>query len=184
MNENKKIWGIIAFSLAGMCLLACGGLGLIVLFAPNIYQFSLDRSSLNVGSIAPDFELTELKGESMRLSQFRGQPILLTFAATWCPDCRTETPVLQELHTSHPELVIVTVDSKESPETVQGFVDEFGVTYPILLDTNGSTSDQYRIFAIPTGLFIDAQGIIRAKIIENVTPQLLAEKLPLIGINP
>ena len=62
MNDNKKLWTIIAISLAGLCLLTCGGLGLIVLFAPNIYQFSLDRSSLNVGTTAPDFELTELKG--------------------------------------------------------------------------------------------------------------------------
>jgi peroxiredoxin len=184
MNNNKTWWVIIAISLAGICLLACGVIGLFVLFAPNLYQFSLEQSSLNVGTAAPDFKLTGLSGEYMRLSQFRGQPVLLTFAATWCPDCRAETPVLQGLHIRHPELAILTVDSKESPEIVQSFVNKFGVTYPVLLDTDGAVSDQYRIFAIPTGLFIDAEGIIRVKVIDNLTARLLAEKLPLIGVEP
>lgn len=184
MEKRKNGLVIIAILLAGICLLACGGIGLVVFFAPNIYQFSLDQSSLNVGTPAPDFELTALSGETVRLSQYRGQPVLLTFGATWCPDCRAETSQLQELHVSHPELNILAVDSKESPDIVQNFVDDFGITYPILLDADGTASDLYRVFAIPTGLFIDAEGIIRAKVIENVTPQLLAEKLPLIGIEP
>jgi peroxiredoxin len=184
MKKKKNVLMIIAMWLAGLCLLACGGMVLFILFEPQIYQFSLDQSSLKVGTPAPDFELRALNGETLRLSQFRGRPVLLNFGATWCPDCRAETPQLQELHTSHPELNIILVDSKEDADTVQKFVDEFRITYPILLDTDGATSDLYRIFAIPTGLFIDAEGIIRAKVIENVTPQLLSEKLPLIGIEP
>ena len=58
------------------------------------------------------------------------------------------------------------------------------MTHPILLDQDGSISNLYQVFTIPTELFIDADGIIHAKIIERVTPGLLAEKLPLIGINP
>ena len=184
MNKKKNWLAIIAISLAGICFLACGGISLAIHFAPNIYQSSLDQSSLKVGTPAPDFELTALNGETIRLSHYRGQPVLLTFGATWCPDCRAETPLVQELHVNHPELVIILVDSKESSAAVQKFADEFGITHPILLDTDGATSDTYRIIAIPTELFIDVKGIIRAKIVESVTPKLLAEKLPLIGIEP
>jgi peroxiredoxin len=183
-KKNKNVLAIIAISIAGICLLVCAGIGLVVLLAPNIYQFTLDQTSLKVGSPAPDFVLTALDGGTVKLSQYLGQPVLLTFGATWCPDCRVEGPLLQELHIKHPELMIVLVDSKESGEIVQNYAGEFKITHPILLDPEGKTSDLYQITAIPTELFIDTRGIIRAKIIESVTPKLLAEKLPLIGIEP
>jgi peroxiredoxin len=184
MNKKKNWWVIVAISLAGICLLTCAGIGLVVRFGPNLYQSTLDQSSMKVGTAAPDFELTGLNGDTIRLSQYRGQPVLLTFGATWCPDCQAETPLLRKLHIDHPELVILLVDSKEKQEVVQNYADESGITHPILLDPDGAISDQYKIFAIPTELFIDGQGIIQAKLIETVTPQLLAEKLPLIGIKP
>lgn len=184
MNKKTNWLVIFMVSIVGICLITCAGISLLAHFAPNIYQYFLDNSSLSVGDSAPDFELMSLDGESLRLSQFRGQPILLSIGATWCPDCRVEAPLLQELHESYPELVVVLVDSKESPQVVQDFANEFGLTHPILLDRDGAVMRLYQVFAIPTELFIDADGIIRAKIIERVTPELLAEKLPLIGIDP
>jgi peroxiredoxin len=183
--KKKPNWLLIAgLSLAGLCLIGCLAAALISLFFPSFFQAYLENSSLASGDAAPDFELTALTGETIRLSQFRGQPVLLSIGATWCPDCRKEAPLLQELHETHPELVILMVDSKEGPDIVQQFADEFGITHPILLDRDGAVMELYQVFAIPTDLFIDAEGIIRAKIIESVTSQLLAEKLPLIGLEP
>ena len=183
--EKKNTWlAIIIISIIGICLIGCLGIGLAVRLAPNIYQYSLENSSLKVGEAAPDFELTSLEGQTMRLSQFKGQPVLLSLGATWCPDCRKEAPLLEELHKAHPELVVLLVDSNEGPDMVQNFADEFDITYPILLDQDGSVSKLYQIFAIPTVLFIDVEGIIQAKMIEGATPQLLAKKLPLIGVDP
>lgn len=184
MEKNNTRLAIILISIIGVCLICCLGVGLALRFAPNIYQYSLENSSLKVGDIAPDFELTALTGETVRLSQFNGQPVLLTMGATWCPDCRLEAPLLQALHENHPELIVLLVDSKESADVVRQFADEFGITHPILLDTDGAVSTLYQVFAIPTEIFIDKDGVIQAKIIERVTPELLAEKLPLIGINP
>jgi hypothetical protein len=82
------------------------------------------------------------------------------------------------------KLVVLLVDSKEGPDVVQSFADEFGITHPILLDWDGKVSELYQIFAIPTELFIDEDGIIQAKLVERVTPGLLAEKLPMIGVTP
>ncbi|HET9912509.1 MAG TPA: redoxin domain-containing protein [Anaerolineales bacterium] len=183
--KKKPNWLLIAgLSLAGLCLIGCLAAVVISLFFPSFFQAYLENSSLAIGEAAPDFELTALTGETIRLSQFRGQPVLLSIGATWCPDCRKEAPLLQELHKTHPELVILMVDSKEGPDIVQQFADEFGITHPILLDRDGAVMELYQVFAIPTDLFIDAEGIIRAKIIESVTSQLLAEKLPLIGVEP
>jgi peroxiredoxin len=184
MKKKINWWVIIGVSVVGICLVSCLGVGLLVSFAPDIYERMIENSSLNVGSTAPDFELTSLTGETVRLSQFNGQPVLLSIGATWCPDCRLEAPVLEETHQTYPELVVLLVDSKESADVVQVFADEFGITHPILLDLDGKVSEQYQIFAIPTVLFIDADGIIRAKVIEGATPQSLAKYLPLIGVDP
>ena len=183
--KKKTNWlAILSISVVGICLIGCLGIGLTIRLAPNIYQYSLESSSLKVGDPAPDFELTSLEGETVRMNQFTGQPVLLSIGASWCPDCRVEAPLLQELHENHPELVVLLIDGKESPDIVQDFANEFGITHPILLDRDGAVSKLYQVFAIPTELFIDANGIIRAKIIERVTPELLVEKLPLIGIAP
>ena len=91
---------------------------------------------------------------------------------------------MEKLHKKHPELIILLIDSKESPRVVQAFVDEFGITHPVLLDKDGAVSELYQVFAIPTEILIDKDGIIRAKIVESVTPELLAEKLPLIDVEP
>lgn len=184
MEKKNTRLAIVLILIMGVCLLACLGAGLAVRFWPNILQYSLENSSLKVGDPAPDFELMSLDGKSIRLSQFMGQPVLLSIAASWCPDCRLEAPLLQELHKEHPDLVVLMIDSKEGADVVQGFADDFGITYPILLDRDGKIMELYQVFAIPTNLFIDADGVIRAKIIEQVTPELLAEKLPLIGVNP
>jgi peroxiredoxin len=184
MKKKPNFLVIIGLSLGGLCLLGCLVVGGLALFFPSIYHYSLENSSLAIGESAPDFELISLTGETIRLSQFQGQPVVLSIGASWCPDCRIEAPILEELHKKHPELIILLVDSKETPEVVQAFVDEFGITHPVLLDKDGAVSELYQILAIPTEIFIDKDGMIRAKIIESVTPELLAEKLPLIGVNP
>ena len=183
--QKKNTWlAIILISIIGICLIGCLGIGLVIRFAPNLYQHSIENSSLQVGDAAPDFELTSLEGETVRLSQFQGQPVLLSIGATWCPDCRKEAPLLEQLHRDHPELIVLLVDSNEGPDVVQKFADEFDITHPILLDQDGSVLKLYQVFAIPTVLFIDVDGVIQAKIIEGATPELLAKKLPLIGVDP
>lgn len=185
MKQKRPGWfPILVLSLVGLCLLCWLVGGIAVALAPQLYTMSQENSSLKIGTSAPDFALTTLTGESVHLSDFKGQPVVLTFGATWCPACRKGVPVINQLYESHPELVILLVDSKENAELVQVYAAEMKITHPILLDPDGKVLEQYRVFAIPTELFIDKNGIIKAKIIEQVTPELLAEYLPLIGINP
>ncbi len=82
MKKNPNWFVLIGLSLAGLCSLCCIAVGTVVLFFPSIYQTSLENSSLAVGESAPDFELTALTGETVRLSQFLGQPVLLSFNAS------------------------------------------------------------------------------------------------------
>ena len=184
MNRKKRWLGIISISALALCLLVCVAAGLAIRFAPDLHQISMQLRSMKPGGAAPDFELSALDGSTVRLSQLKGQPVILSFGASWCPDCRAEAPLLQSLHEAHPEIAILMVDSNEGEDVVRNYASEFGMTHPVLLDRDGKVSKLYQIYAIPTEFFIDSEGIIRTMLIESVTTKLLADKLPSIGVAP
>jgi len=113
-----------------------------------------------VGSPAPDFTLATLQGEPVRLSELRGQPVLLNFWATWCGPCRQEMPTIQARY-NQGGFAVLAVDFAESRQQVQGFLDEIQVDLPVALDSDGSVQELYRVRGYPSTFFIDAQGIIR-----------------------
>ena len=171
---NKKLIVGVIIAVVILCILCC--VAGIALF-PSAYEYLLENSSLQVGTLAPDFKLATISGETLELSQFRGQPVLLTIGATWCPDCKKEAALLQELHENHPEISIIMVDIKEGKSVVEEFVRANGLTYHITLDPDGRVSSQYKVVAIPTLLLINEEGVIKAKIIESVTQESLEKML-------
>lgn len=118
---------------------------------------------IQVGQIAPDFTLNSTRGVSFRLSQYRGQPVLLNFFATWCGPCRSEMPAVQRVYARYrPQgLAILAVDLNEGAEPVSNLGRDLKLTYPLLLDYNGKIADSYGARSIPRSFFIDANGIIR-----------------------
>ena len=115
------------------------------------------------GSPAPDFALKNLDGETIRLSDFKGKPVIVNFWATWCGPCRAEFPEFQEVAIENGDnLVIIGVNhtSSDTPSLVPDFVQEFGITFPIVLDETGETVKTYRVLGLPTTVFIDRSGIV------------------------
>jgi cytochrome c biogenesis protein CcmG/thiol:disulfide interchange protein DsbE len=121
------------------------------------------------GFLAPDFELTTLEGETIRLSGLRGKAVLVNFWASWCPPCRSEMPAMQQIYTEYgPDgFVILAINSTHQDRLtdVQSFVTERSLTFPILLDHAGQVSADYQIRSLPTSFFIDSDGIIREVVI-------------------
>jgi peroxiredoxin len=116
------------------------------------------------GAPAPDFALTDLNGDTHALEAYRGRPVIINFWATWCPPCRSEMPDLQEVYEKYQDdgLVLLAVNQAETPATVGEFVDELGLTFPILMDNNLSVSQGlYEVEAYPTTYFIDRDGRIQ-----------------------
>ncbi len=188
-NPNKQV--IIGVAVIVAICLACCAIGgaAVVIGAPYLNDWAESQveaapEPLQVGKAAPDFELSDLDGESVRLSELQGQPVLLVFGATWCPPCRAEAPLVQEVHEDHPEMIVIWVDMEETASTVRTYVKKTGLTHRVLLDTSGRVAELYHIYAIPTSFFIDSDGILRAMLIEELTRPFLADTLPLIGVTP
>jgi len=118
-----------------------------------------------VDKLAPDFQLQTLDGQAVSLGDFRGNPVLLNFWATWCGPCRFEMPFIQEIFEkkewSDTGLVILAIDIGESPSEVKEFMENYDLSFPVLLDTNQDVALKYNIRAIPTTFFIDKDGIIQ-----------------------
>jgi cytochrome c biogenesis protein CcmG, thiol:disulfide interchange protein DsbE len=120
-----------------------------------------------VNRVAPDFALPGLDGGTVRLSDYRGQVVLINFWGTWCEPCKEETPALQAIHQelSNQGLTIIGVNlySQETSgdQPVRDFLAEYAVTYPIALDTDGATARAFQISPIPVSYFVDPNGTIR-----------------------
>ncbi len=119
----------------------------------------------SVGSLAPDFVLTTLDGETISLVDLHGKNILINYWATWCPPCIKELPMLENLHQEYAgeDFVVITINGIEQDNlnTVQATVTEQGVTLPVLLDEGETFWDSYRILFLPTSIYIDEAGVIR-----------------------
>jgi peroxiredoxin len=113
---------------------------------------------------APEFTLNTLDGQEVSLSDFRGRPVIINFWATWCGPCRVEMPHFQEAYTAHQNngLVILGVNLTERDVVteVPGFIDEFGLTFPIVLDESGEVAKTYKAFGQPASVFVDKDGIV------------------------
>lgn len=121
-----------------------------------------------LGHTAPDFELTTLTGERIKLSDYRGQTVILNFWATWCPPCRAEMPHMQSFHENQPNIVLLAVNLTKQDKgigTITEFVEDYGLTFTIPLDENGKIGELYQINTIPTSYIINPDGIIREKVI-------------------
>jgi len=117
---------------------------------------------------APDFTLSDLDGESLTLSEFRGKVIILNFWATWCPPCRREIPDFIDLYRSYKDkgLIILGINLDAGDiRSVKRFSEEYGINYPVVIGNDSVTQDYGGIRAIPTTFIIDKKGDIREKYI-------------------
>lgn len=137
-------------------------------YGPVDLPAELQASGLEIsaaeGALAPDFLLERLDGGEMRLSDLRGQPVVLNFWATWCKPCRQEMPQFVQAYNQFEDqgLVIVGLNLQEGKSIVRPFADDFGIRFPIAIDRDGEVGDRYRLLGLPTTFFIGRDGVIRS----------------------
>ena len=130
---------------------------------------------VEVGQAAPNFAFVWEDGRGADLASLRGKPVILNFWATWCGPCRAEMPEFVALHRTNPNLVVLEANTQEGLDRIRPFAEEFGMTMPVLVDEVGALRSLYGVRAMPTTLFIDAEGLIRARWAGPLTGDQLAQ---------
>lgn len=140
----------------------------VVIFCCLIITIALlatNCATTKPGVTAPDFELLNLEGQTVSLSDYRGRPVMLNFWASWCEPCRYEMPFFQEVYEDirwrAAGLEILAVNIGESLAVAGGFTESSGFTFPVLLDWNEEVAVKYNVVPIPATFFIDERGIIK-----------------------
>lgn len=121
---------------------------IVTLITLNIFAQSDDRKYLvEVGDIAPDFEIAIPNGATVKLSDLRGKVVMLQFTASWCGVCRKEMPFIEsdiwQKHKNNSNFALLGIDRDEPAETVLSFAKKTGVTYPIGLDPKAGIFELY-----------------------------------------
>ncbi|MBI3943624.1 MAG: redoxin domain-containing protein [Chloroflexi bacterium] len=126
---------------------------------------------LEVGNLAPDFELAGLDGKTHRLSEFRGRPVLLNFWATWCGPCQEEMPAISKKYEDYKDqdFIVLAIDVNESPDLARPYARRYNLPFLFLDDHDGQVSNTYRIRGLPTSIFIDPDGIVQMRVLGSMS---------------
>jgi len=131
---------------------------LITVFAAT----SLASSGLE-GQAAPDFALKSSTGENLRLSEYRGDVVMINFWATWCGPCRQEMPLLDELYTRYERVgfSLLGVNIDDDSRRAMQMIEDLGVSFPVLFDARKEVSELYEVEAMPVTVLVDREGNVR-----------------------
>ncbi len=123
---------------------------------------SLASSGL-IGQPAPDFVLKSASGENLRLSEFRGDVVMINFWATWCGPCRQEMPLLDEMYTRYQRVgfSLLGVNIDDDSRKALNMISELGVSFPVLFDVSKEVSKLYKVNAMPVTILVDRDGMVR-----------------------
>lgn len=130
----------------------------------------------------PDFELTTLDGDSVKLSDLIGKKVMLNFWASWCGPCKAEMPHMQAYYEKHQDeedfeiiAVNLTTSERNGREGIVDFVDAYGLTFPIPLDEDGKVGENYSVISIPTTYMLGTDGRIAQKIIGPMDENMMTD---------
>jgi len=162
MNKMVKVILVIIL-VSGLLITGCAG---------------KSNQVARVGMPAPNFQLKNLDGQSVSLSDLQGKPVLINFWATWCHPCIYEMPYLQQVYEewSDKGLMVLAINIGESSAQVEAFMQSHDLSLPVLLDAKQAVAQKYNIWSIPTTFFIDKDGIIQEKIVGAFPSKIAIEE--------
>ena len=130
------------------------------------------------GTRLPDISLRNADGETVKLTDYQGGPLVINLWATWCPPCRREMPVLEEAQRQRPDLTFLFVNQAESMQSVSTFLATQGLSLDnVLFDGSGRLGQAVGSMALPTTLFYSANGSLLASHLGELSEASLARAL-------
>ena len=120
-------------------------------------------ADINSEGPAPDFALKSDSGENLRLSEFRGEVVMINFWASWCGPCRQEMPLLDELYAQYQPMgfTILGVNVEENSSKAKQMLGDAPVNFPVLFDNDSEVSKLYNVVAMPSTVLVDRNGNVR-----------------------
>lgn len=133
---------------------------------------------------APDFMVYDKDGNSVKLSDFVGSPVVLNFWASWCGPCKAEMPTFDAMVKEYPDVVFMMVNitdgSRETLDKAKDFIESSGYTFPVYFDTELSAAYSYGTSSIPVTYFIDAEGYLKASFTGTIPESVLIQGIGMI----
>lgn len=167
LPDRSRLYSALYLGLAALCFIA-GGILITSAGLP-------DRADLNatfalpdgraaapeIHALAPPLNLLTVDGGLIAPEALSGQIVVLNFWATWCAPCQAEMPALQMLAERYPsQLTVIGINAGESAAAVKGWRERFGLTFPLLLDPDGTAAHDYRLRGQPTTVIVAPNGRI------------------------
>jgi peroxiredoxin len=121
-----------------------------------------------MGDLAPKFQTVTVDGKNSAFPDaYAGKPLVIRFWADWCKYCEGEMKAIENVYQRHKGkgLEVLAINAGQDKATIDTFVKKVGFTYPTLLDEKSNIARSYGVVGLPTTYFVDAKGVIRAKII-------------------
>lgn len=144
---------------------------------------SMDQAALETkaqkGYLAPDFTIASMEGEEIRLSELRGEPVFINFWASWCEPCKEEMPHLLEAYKKYGSeinfVMINVIEQEFNKESMNKYIKEAGLTFPIYLDKKDNVSTLYNILGYPTSFFINKDGVIQEIVMRPMSSEMIVQ---------
>lgn len=134
-------------------------LQVVLIFLLSACSITSQEEATEEPYYAPDFTIESLDGSSYTLSDLRGQVVIVNFWATWCVPCREEMPELQLIaETYADELIVLGINQRESVDLVQEYIQEIGVSFPILINPPDDVLLNYQVMNLPQTLIVAPDG--------------------------
>jgi thiol-disulfide isomerase/thioredoxin len=170
---------ITTWSMFSILVLTIGAAWIWLSTAPMGSTTQGDIPAPQEGFLAPDFRLETFGKDVYTLSELRGKPVLINFWASWCPPCRSEMPAIQKVYDKYQDqgFVVLAVNSTHQDNLGDAitFAQIRKLTFPILLDKDGSVGDLYEVRSLPTTFFVDLQGIIQEVVVGGPMSEALLQ---------
>lgn len=145
-------------------------------YSPEIS--GVETSHPEQAEIAPDFIVTSTNGERVKLSDYKGKPVVINFWATWCPPCKAELPYFEQMYKEYGGdvefmMINLTDGQEETQDVVNTFIEDAGYTFPVYFDTEYSAAMAYSTYSIPVTVFVNRDGEIVYKKVGMIQEDML-----------
>ena len=160
--------GVLSLAIAGFVALMAFGL-------LNKASVTGRSGFTRVQKPAPEIRMPLFEGGELLLSEYRGQPIVINFWASWCPPCREEARVLERTWRAYKGkgVMFLGVDIQDTEERARAFLKEYGVTYPNGLDRDGRITVDYGVIGLPITFFVNREGVVERRWVGAISERKL-----------